>query len=179
MAEDLASWQISIEKSLRDVFPGLTRLSLCTGGECYPQDPGLVELLGRLKGLGASELLLEGDAGKALIVKYDYDDTGAAAYYANGLDPADLSRYLQVMLAARDHRRDSKAYMPLKEVERLAGQWQRRIAFVFGDGYASRLVERALSGMDRCRLMPGDIDAARALISSALGDCIFLEKVNK
>lgn len=161
------------------VFPAVEKVVLAMEGHCYPEDEGISWLLERMGGLRAGEVLVEADSGMLLAVKYEYGDMGVAAFYRDGIPPSDLSRLAGLLLAGHGQRACTRRYVPASEVARLARSWARAIAMVFGEGYASRLVDGALGGGGRGSLTPGDLEAARAFISSALGDCLPLEKVNR
>ncbi len=179
MYEDAARWQGTIEKGVRSVFPGILKVVVSTGGACYPPDEGLARLIKGMKGLKAEELLLELEGGKLLVVKHDYGGLAAAVYYEGGISPADLSRLIQLMFARRELRASDNATVPAAEVEKLARSWKHRIGLIFGERFASKLVENALNGTDKSSTAPEELEGARAVISSALGDCLSLDKVNK
>lgn len=179
METELQILHAAMDNGIRGVFPGISRIVLSGGGECYPEDAGIALTIDGMKELGAGELLLECGNSKLLIVKHDYGDMAAAVYYANGIAPADLSRLIQLMFAGQWQRSGGKPCVPASDVEMLIKRWKRSIAFIFGERFASMLVEKSLTGRDRARMAPGDMDAARAFISSALADCLCLDKVNK
>ena len=179
MYEDPARWQITVEKGVRSVFPGVTGVVVSTGGGCCPPDEGLDRMVKGMRVIKADELLLERVEGKVLIVKYDYGELAAAVYYEDGISPVDLSRLIQLIFARRDLRVYDKASVPTAEVERLLGRWKFRIGLVFGKELASRLVENALKGKDKNSITAVELEQARAVVSSALGDCLLLDKVHK
>lgn len=177
--EDPARWQSIIEKGVRSVFPGIIKVVVSMGGGCHPPDEGLARMTRGMKGIKADELLLEGEGGKLLIVKYDYGDATAAVYYEDDVSPADLSRLIQLMFARRELRFCDKAPMPAVAADNLIKRWKQRIGLIFGSEFASRLLERALKGKDKSSMTIEELEDARAVISSALGDCLFLDKVHK
>lgn len=179
MAGDLIAWHSSLEKGIKDVFPGVGKVIVSSSGRCYPEDSGISRLIDRMSSLKASELLIEDDAGNVLVVKYDYGDMAAAACYRNGIVPADLSRLIRLTFSGRGQRACTRPYVPAADVVRLAGRWKRSIAFVFGEKFAAKLVEKSFTDKNRDAMTPADLEAARAFISSALGDCLTLDKVNK
>jgi hypothetical protein len=177
--EDPARWQSTIEKGIRSVFPGIIKVVVSTGDRCYPPDEGLARIIKGMKGIKADELLLEREEGMLLVVKYDYGEPAAAVYYEDGISPADLSRLVQLIFARRELRVCDKAYVPAAAVEKLIKCWKRRIGHVFGGEFASKLVEGALKGKDKNSMTIEELEEARAVVSSALGDCLVLDKVNK
>jgi hypothetical protein len=172
-------WQNTIEKGVRSVFPGIIKVVVSTGEGCYPPDEGLAGLIRGMKAIKADELLLEGEEGMLLVVKYDYGEAAAAVYYEDGISPADLSRLIQLMFARRELRVCDKAPVPAAMVEKLIKRWKWRIGLVFGGEFASKLVESALKGKDKNSMTIEELEEARAVVSSALGDCLLLDKVNK
>jgi hypothetical protein len=130
-------------------------------------------------GLGAGEVLLEGDEEKLLAVKQEYGDAAAFINYRNGIDPADLSRLVHILFASKGPRTCNKAYMPAARAEAIIEGWKGRVALIFGGAFASKLVDRSLKEKDRDRLTAADLEDARIFITSALGDCLLLDKVNK
>lgn len=179
MTDSLMSWHDSLEKGITGVFPGVEKVIVSSEGRCYPEDSGISWLIERMGSLKAAELLVEDDVEKLLVVKYEYGDMAVAALYRNGIAPPDLSRLIGLLLAGRGQRNCTRPYVPASDVERLTRRWKRSIAIVFGKNFASALVDKALRGRDRDAMSPGDLEAARAFISSALGDCLSLDKVNK
>jgi hypothetical protein len=177
--EDPAGWQSAIEKGIRSVFPDIIKVVVSTGNGCYPPDERLAGLIKGMKGIKADELLLERDEGKLLVVKYDYGETAAAVYYEDGISPADLSRLIQLIFARREIRVCDKVSVPAAAVEKLIKRWKRRIGLVFGGEFASKLVEGALKGKDKSSITIEELEEARAVVSSALGDCLVLDKVHK
>lgn len=179
MYEDAARWQSTVEKGVRSVFPGVIRVVVYTGDGCCPPDEGLAVLVKGMKGIKADELLLDLEDSKLLVVKYDYGELVAAVYYSSDVSPADLSRLIQLIFARRETRACDRSPMPAAAVEKLTRRWKRRIGLVFGDAFAARLVENAIKDKDKSMMTVEDLEAARAVVSSALGDCLFLDKVNK
>ncbi|HTY91155.1 MAG TPA: hypothetical protein VMC84_08275 [Methanocella sp.] len=179
MADDLNSWHNTLEKGITGLFPGVEKVVVSSGGRSYPEDSGLQWLIACMGSLKASEVLIEDGWGKLLVVKYEYGDMAVAAFYRDGIAPGDLSRLIGLMFAGRGQRNCIRPYIPASDVERLAGRWRRAIALIFGEKFASLLVDKALGEGNREAMTPGDLEAARAFISSALGDCLALDKVNK
>ncbi len=177
LPEDAARWKSAIEKGIRSVFPGITRVVISTGDGCYPPDDGLSRMVRGMKEVKADELLFEMEDGKLLVVKHDYGDLAAAVHYDGAISPADLSRLIQLMFARRELRACDKATLPASEVETALKRWKYRIGLVFGKKFATWLVESAVK--DKNPLTVGELERHRAVISSALGDCLLLDKVNK
>ncbi len=179
MYEDAARWQGTIEKGVRSVFPGIIKVVVSTGGACHPPDEGLARVIKGMKGLKAEELLLELEGGKLLVIKHDYGELAAAVYYEGNISPADLARLIQLMFVRRELRSCDTSPVPAAAVEKLAGRWKWRISLVFGEEFASKLVEGALKGKDMGPMTVEELEGARAVIMSTLGDCLSLDKVNK
>ncbi|WP_174590438.1 hypothetical protein [Methanocella conradii] len=175
MSDDEA-WQAIVDKGVRGVFQGISRVAVSTGGKFYPQDEGLDHLMEGMRSVKASELLFEWGGGKLLAVKHDYGDSVAAIYYDGPISPADLARLVQLMFTRRDQRACNKALVPATRVKTVTSRWKRRIALVFGEGFASRLVETSLKGKDKGMLTLEDLEDARIVISRALGNCLPLDK---
>lgn len=179
MDDGLIAWHATLEKGVTGIFPGVETITVTSGGHSYPEDPWVAGIVRRMSDMKAGELLIDDRDVKTLIVKYDYGDTAVAVSYKDGIAPADISRVIRLMLSGRGQRDCSKPYVPAADVERLSGRWKKSIAYVFGEKFALKLVEKSLSGMNRNEMTKEDLDAARAFISSALGDCLDLQKVNK
>jgi hypothetical protein len=177
--EDRARWQSAVEKGVSSVFPGIVKVVVTAGGGGCPPDEGLAGLIKGMKDIKADELLLERAEGKLLVVRHGYGELAAAVYYGDDTSPADLSRLIQLIFARREPRPCDKASMPAAEVEKLTRRWKRRIGLVFGPEFASMLVESALKGKDKSAMTIEELEGARAVVSSALGDCLRLDKVNK
>ena len=180
MADSIEEWHNTLEKGILVVFPCISKVIVSAGEDCYPPDTSLIRLITRMKELKADELLLECGDEKLLLVKYDYGDTFAAVRYKNGLIPADLSRLIQLMFARRKSLRASgKAFVPLSEIERLRRKWEKKIGLVFGIDFSRKLVEKAFSDKDKNAMEFSELESTRAYISSELGDCLYLDKVDK
>ncbi len=180
MADSIEDWQCTMEKGIRGVFPGVSKVLVSAGGGCYPQDMQVSGLINRMLELKADEVLLERSHEKLLVVKYDYGDMFAAITYENGLMPADLSRLIQLMFARRKSLRNGgKALVPLSDIETLTRKWEKKIGLVFGRDFSKRLVEKAFTGKDKNAMLSGELESVRAYISSELGDCLHLDKVDK
>ncbi len=177
MSDDLAAWHSSLEKGILEVFPGVGKVVVSSGGRSHPEDIGwLSGLMGQFR---ASEMLIEEDEGSMLVVKDDFSDAAVAARFSGDISPAGLSRLIRLTFAGREHRACSRPCVPAADVERLAGRWKRRIALVFGENFAAKLVEKPFRTRNRDSMTPEELEAARAFISSALGDCLALDKVHK
>lgn len=177
MSDDLVAWHGSLNRSIPEAFPGARKIIVSSGGRSYPEDIGwLVDRMGRL---GASEMLIGEEEGRVLVVKDDYGDMAVAVRFSGDISPAGLSRHVRLTFTRRESRACTRPYVPAADVERLMGHWKGRIALVFGDNFAAKLVEKPFSGRGRDSMTPEELEAARAFISSALGDCLYLEKVNK
>ena len=179
MADDPVALYDTLEKGLAGIFPGVRMIAVSSGKHSHPPDPGMIWLVDRMYSMKASELLIEEDIARTLIVRHDYGDSAAAVSYRDGISPVDLSRFVRHMLSGRDQRVNTKPYVPAADIERLSRCWKKRIAYIFGEKFASRLVEKSFAGKSRDTITPDELDATRAFISSALGDCLFLDKVNK
>ncbi len=177
MSDDLVAWHGSLNRSIPEAFPGARKIIVSSGGRSYPEDIGwLVDRIGRLR---ASEMLIEEGEGSVLVVKDDYGDMAVAVRFSGDISPPGLSRHIRLTFARREARACTRPYVPAADVERLTGRWKSRIALVFGEGFAANLVEKPFRGRSRDSMTPDELEAARAFISSALGDCLYLEKVNK
>ena len=60
-------------------------------------------------------------------------------------------------------------------------RWERIIALVFGERYASKLLGTAMSGRDPGSMSTENMFDVRAFITSAVGECLIFEpeKVDK
>jgi hypothetical protein len=166
-----------IEKGISGVFPDVKTIVVSVSREDDP--PEYKCLIEGMISLGAGDLLLEGDDEKLLAVKQEYGDAMAFISFRDGIDPADLSRLVHILFARRGPRKCDKTYLPAARVEAIIEIWKGGISLIFGDSFASKLADRSLKGKDRDRLTAGDLDDARIFITSALGDCLLLDKVNK
>lgn len=174
------TWQRTMEQGIMSVFPGIKKVFIIEGGEYGSCDVALAALIKKMRGLKAEEVLAEGGGESLLVVKYDYGDTFAAVSFSDDVSPAGLSRLIRLTLARRGGLQAcDKAFMPAEETERLIKRWEKRIGLAFGEEFSIKLVESRLSGKDRASMSPGELDGIRASISSALGDCLLLDKVNK
>ncbi|HTX43430.1 MAG TPA: hypothetical protein VMC61_01780, partial [Methanocella sp.] len=136
MYEDPARWQNTIERGVRSVFPGISKVVVSTSSGCYPPDDGLAGLIRGMKGIKADELLLEREEEKLLVVKYDYGELAAAVYYEGGISPADLSRLIQLIFASRELRVCDRSSVPAAVAEKIIKRWKHRIGIVFGREFA-------------------------------------------
>ena len=173
------AWHAAIDKGVREIFQGITGVAVSSGGEFFPKEEGLDNLIGWMRSVKASELLFDGEGGKLLAVKHDYGDSVVAIRYDGPVSPIDLARLVQLIFTRHDMRACNRALVPAPRVKAIASRWKRRIALVFGDGFASRLVESSLKGKDEGALTLEDLEDMRIAISRALGDCLPLDKVNK
>ncbi|BAI62645.1 hypothetical protein MCP_2573 [Methanocella paludicola SANAE] len=177
MSDDLAAWHSSLEKGISEVFPGIGKVIVSSGGRSYPEDIGwLAERMSRLR---ASEMLIEEEEGSVLVVKDDYGDMAVAVKFSANISPVSLSRSIRLTFARREARTCIRPYVPAADVDRLVRSWKSMIALIFGENFASKLVEKSFRGRARDEMTPEEVEAARAFISSALGDCLALDKVNK
>jgi hypothetical protein len=173
------AWHAAIDKGVREIFQGITGVAVSSGGEFFPKEEGMDNLIVWMKSIKASELLFEGKGGKLLAVKHDYGDSVVAIRYDGPGSPADLARLVQLMFTRHDMRACNREFVPAQYVKGVKSRWKRRIALVFGDSFASRLIEMPLKGKDDGALTPKDLEEARLAISRMLGDCLPLDKVNK
>lgn len=173
------AWHAAIDKCVREIFEGIRGVAVSSGGEFFPEDESLDNLIGWMRSIRAGELLFEGEGGKLLAVKHEYGDSVVAIRYEGPASPADLARLVQLMFTRHDLRISSRAFVPASYVKSIASRWKRRIALVFGDSFASRLVGAQLKGKDEGALTIKDLEEARLSISRVIGGCLPLDKVNK
>jgi hypothetical protein len=180
MADELEALYGRMDKEIRDVFPGVKRVYVSSGGSCQPLDGSFSGIIGKMRDLKSGELLLESAEEKLLIVRSDYGDIYAIVCYLDDIPPVDVSRLIQLVFARRKSLKGfDVSFMPASSVEILVKRWEHTIGLVFGRGFARKLIEGAFSGKNKGTVTPEDLERIRASISSKLGDCLLLDKVHK
>ncbi len=108
-----------------------------------------------------------------------YDGTYAAATCEPDAHLSSIVRGLQVRLYSGQCVESSGTFLPASTVLSALGRWERQIALVFGRQYAAMLVAGAVGTRSPGEMTRDDLESIRLLLSSAIGGCMFLEKVDK
>jgi hypothetical protein len=136
-----------------------------------------------MKKMRLEELLIESDEGRMLIVKHVYDDVHAVVRYGDGANAIELSKLIRIVFSQRlgDSHVYNKNYVSEPVVSASIRRWKHRIALVFGERYASKLLATAMIGKDTGAMSAKNMDDIRAFIASAIGECLIFEpeKVDK
>jgi hypothetical protein len=108
-----------------------------------------------------------------------YDGTYVAAICEPEVSLACVIRGLQVRLYSVECVDSPVIFLPATTVLSALDRWERQIALVFGRQYAAMLV----AGASRTKA-PGDVaredlECIRLQLSSAVGGCLLLQKVDK
>lgn len=108
-----------------------------------------------------------------------YDSTFAAATCEPNAQLSSIVRGLQVRLYSGQCIESPGAFLPSSLVHTALDRWELQIALVFGKSYAARLVTNSVGTRSAGELTRDDLESIRLLLSSAIGGCMFLEKVDK
>jgi hypothetical protein len=130
------------------------------------------------RSLGADALALELPDQVIVAVVNVYDGAYTAAICQPDAPLASVVRGLQLWLYSGQGLESYTAYLPAATVISALGCWERQIALVFGRQYAAMLVasagKKAAGEVSR-----DDLESIRLLLSSAIGGCVLLQKVDK
>ena len=111
-----------------------------------------------MKKMRLEELLIESDAERMLIVKHVYDDVYAVVRYGDGAHAVDLSKLIRIVFSQRlgDSLVNNKNICIHRMIVSMnIRRWERSIALVFGERYASRLLATAMIGRDTGAMSAG------------------------
>lgn len=180
MGTNAALRRMAMDEGIRGIFPDIQKVSVYIDNELDPPDEALARLIDGMKALHMDALLLDGGRSKLLISKHEYGDSFAAISYDCDIAPADLSRLVQLLFArAGDALSGDRVQAPAHVVESALELWQRKIGLVFGHEFAGKLIVASLHDKNKASMTPDDLEAVRAYLSSAIGDCLHLDKVDK
>ena len=150
--------------------------SSADGKPCPPNVKAIVDACRRLP---ADALTLELADHSIVATLNVYDGTYAAAVCGPDVHVASVARGLQVRLYSGKLVERSSAFLPVATVISALGGWERQIGLVFGRHYAAALVAGACSAKAPGEMAPDDLENIRLALSSALGGCLLLQKVDK
>jgi hypothetical protein len=131
------------------------------------------------RSLRADALVLEMDDHTTVAVMNVYDGTYATATCRPDAHPLHVVRGLQVRLYSSHCVEGYADFLPAATVRSALGRWERQIAVVFGRHYAAALLSRAMGTKRPGEMSYDDLESVRFQISSAIGGCLLLEKVDK
>lgn len=141
--------------------------------------PEVKKIVSVCRSLSADALVLE-EADHATVVALNvYDGTYAAASCDPGARFSAVARSLQVRLYSRHEAPSPVAFLPVATVQAALDGWERQIAVVFGQRYAARLVAGAAGAKAAGKVTRDDLERIRLELSSLIGGCLQLEKVDK
>jgi hypothetical protein len=144
--------------------------------QCPPAVKSAVDACRRLQ---ADALALELPEQSIVAVINAYDGTFAAVTCEPDAHLSSIVRGLQVRLYSGQSIECPSAILPSSLVRATLGGWERQIALVFGKQYATTLVTSAVGARSSGELTRDDLESIRLLLSSAIGGCMLLEKVDK
>lgn len=174
-------WQGILENALTRVFQGIKTVEVMQDGA--PKYPALELYAETMKKMRLEELLIESDTERLLIVKHVYDDVYAVVWYGDGAHAADLSKLIRIVFSQRTGASlvNNKSYISAHIVSMNIRRWERSIALVLGERYASKLLATAMSGRDHGAMSIKNMNDVRAFITAAVGECLIFEseKVDK
>lgn len=141
--------------------------------------PAVKSVVDACRSLRADALALEMPEQAIVAAVNAYDGTYAAAICEPDALLSSIVRGLQVRLYSGQCVESPTAFLPAAAVRSALGRWERQIALVFGGQYAAMLVASAVGTKSAGEMAGDDLESIRLLLSSAIGGCMFLEKVDK
>lgn len=150
-----------------------------TSADAIPCPPAVKSVVDACRSLRADALALELPEQSIVAIVNAYDGTFAAATCEPDAHLPTLVRGLQVRLYSGQCIEGPSTYLPSSTVRTALDSWDRQIALVFGKSYAAMLVAGAVGARSAGELTRDDLESIRLLLSSAIGGCILLEKVDK
>jgi hypothetical protein len=178
-----SEWQDILENALTGVFHGIKSVEIIQAGSGSREYPGLERYTGSMKKMRLEELLIDTDAERMLIVRHAYDDVFAVVRYGDGAHAADLSKLIRIVFSQKtgDSLANNKSYVSMHDLRMNLRRWERSIALVFGERYASKLLAAAMAGRDPGAMSSENISDIRAFLSASIGECLIFEpeKVDK
>jgi hypothetical protein len=131
------------------------------------------------RSLRADAVVLELADQTIVIAMNIYDGTYAVAFCDPEAHFPSVARGLQVRLYSEPCGESSTAFLPAATVRSAMGGWECQIALVFGRHYAAKLMMGASGEKAPGEMSPDDLERIRLRLSSAIGGCLHLEKVDK
>lgn len=153
--------------------------ALYTSADEKPCPPNVKAIVDACRRMPADALALELADQSIVSALNVYDGTYAAAVCDPDVPVASVVRGLQVRLYSGKLVERPSAYLPAATVLRALGCWERQIGLLFGRRYAATLVASARGAKAPGELAPDDLENIRLALSSALGGCLLLQKVDK
>ena len=129
--------------------------------------------------LRADALVLELADHAIVVAVNNYDGSYAAVSCDPDANLPSVSRGLQVRLYSEPCGEGPTAYLPAATVRLAIDRWERQIASVFGPNYAAKLTRGATGEKAPGEMSQDDLERIRLRLSSAIGGCLLLEKVDK
>jgi hypothetical protein len=143
---------------------------------CPPEVKTFVDIC---RSLQADALILELADHAIVVAMNNYDGTYAAVSCDPDAHLPSVVRGLQVRLFSEPCRKNPGTFLPAATVRSVLGRWERQIASVFGRDYAARLTMAATWEEAPGEMSQDDLERIRLRLSSALGGCLLLQKVDK
>jgi hypothetical protein len=143
---------------------------------CHPTVKSIVDACRHLR---ADALAIELPEQAIVAVINAYDGTYAAATCEPDAHLSSIVRGLQVRLYSGPGVESPGTFLPSSTVRSALRGWEGQIALVFGKSYAAMLLASTVRARSAGELTREDLESIRLLLSSAIGGCMFLEKVDK
>jgi hypothetical protein len=131
------------------------------------------------RSLRADALVLELADHAIVVAVNDYDGSYAAVSCGPDAHLPSVARGLQVRLYSEPCRESPGTFLPAATVRSVLGRWERQIASVFGRDYAEKLTGGATGEKAPGEMSQDDLERIRLRLSSVIGGCLHLEKVDK
>ena len=180
---DPDAWQGVLETALTGVFQGIKTVDVLQYGAGRRPYPALERYTEAMKKMRLEELLIESDAHRMLIVKHVYDDIYAVVRYGDGAHAIDLSKLIRIVFSQRlgDPLVNNKNYVSMHIVSMNLMRWERSIALVLGERFATKLLATAMRGRDTGTMSVENMNDIRAFLAATVGECLIFEpeKVDK
>jgi hypothetical protein len=141
--------------------------------------PDVKRIIDACRNMQADAVALEMEDRTIVVAMNAYDGTYAMTCCDPCANLPTVARGLQLRLYSEPSRDGQAAYLPAATVRSVLLEWERQIALVFGERYASGLINGALGTTAPGEMMPDDLDRIRLQLSSATGGCLDLQKVDK
>lgn len=136
------------------------------------EDSAVREFVFQLRKLGADALIVEANDQTVVVARHIYDDVCLVAVCEPGVNGSLVARHIQLYVASGQGMTEPAPMLPVEEVRRAIGRWERQIAHLFGRQYATRLLARSMGGKSYGAMDRADMDVLRSRLSSATGGCI-------
>lgn len=159
-------------------IPGVKAIYSSAGAKHSAPPDQIVQAVNACRALDADAVAIESTDHTIIAVLNCYDNTYAAAVCDAGVTLPAVVRSLQMRIINLSVPDPGPDLLPAAIVHACIGRWERKIAIVFGEHYAARLMASLAHELAPDTATPEAMETVRRNLSSAIGDCIDLPIVS-